>query len=116
MRRGRIIFSRNELHIAELTCRLTETFRERNKGLLGVDELLDGLWISPCNSIHMFFMRISLDVVYLDRLHRVCKLVSDVRPWQVSASLSAYSVLELAAGKILEFDLKVGDQLVWQDL
>lgn len=113
---GRVIFLRNEFTVAESVCRVTETFRERNKGLLGVDELFDGLWIDPCNSIHMFFMRISIDVVYLDKLHRVCKLVSEVKPWQVSASLSAHSVLELAAGKIIEFDLKKGDQLVWQDL
>ena len=116
MRCGRVIFLRDELLVAKSACRKTETFRERNKGLLGVAELHDGLWISPCNSIHMFFMQISLDIVYLDKWHRVCKLVSEIKPWQVSASISAHSVLELAAGKVSEFDLKVGDQLVWQDL
>ena len=37
-------------------------------GLMGKRELKDGagLYLKPCSSIHMFFMRIALDVVFVD--------------------------------------------------
>src|SRR4051812_41339929 len=62
----------------------------------------DGLQITPCSSIHMFFMRIPLDVVYMDRGGRVVKTVANLRPWRVSAARGAKSVLELPVGTIAE--------------
>ncbi len=45
------------------------TGAKRRKGLLGRDGLAagDGLWIAPCESVHTFFMRFPIDLVYLDR-------------------------------------------------
>jgi uncharacterized membrane protein (UPF0127 family) len=72
----------------------------RRKGLLGRDGLSagEGLWILPCEAVHTFCMRFPIDLVYLDRKHQVKKVRSDVRPWRLSACLSAHSVLELASG------------------
>ena len=74
----------------------------RRKGLLGRDGLAagEGLWIVPCESVHTFFMRFAIDLVYLDRKNRVRKVRSSVGPWRMSACLSAHSVLELPAGTI----------------
>jgi uncharacterized membrane protein (UPF0127 family) len=87
--------------------------RERRKGLLGRDNLAsrEGLWIVPCESIHTFFMKFSIDLVYLDRSMRVKKVRSDVPPWRLSACLTAYSVIELAAGSIKTSQTSPGDQL-----
>ena len=48
----------------------------RRKGLLGRHGLQpgDGLWISPCESVHTFFMKFPIDLVYLDRNHQVKKV------------------------------------------
>ena len=72
----------------------------RRKGLLGREGLLpgEGLWIAPCESVHTFFMRFPIDLVYLDRQNRIRKVRHSVGPWRVSGCFSAHSVLELPAG------------------
>ena len=89
---------------------------KRTKGLLGRDGLSsgEGLWIIPCESVHTFFMRFAIDLVYLDRKNKVKKVRSAVGPWRVSACLSAHSVLELPAGAILNTQTGVGDTLEFE--
>jgi uncharacterized protein len=85
----------------------------RRKGLLGRNNLPagEGMWIIPCESVHTFFMRFSIDLVYLDRALKVRKVRSNVPPWRLSACLSAHSVIELAPGTIQTTQTRVGDQL-----
>jgi len=87
--------------------------KSRRKGLLGRAGLSpgEGLWIVPCESVHTFFMRFPIDLVYLDRQKRIRKLRSDVGAWRLSACLSAHSVLELAAGSIRRTASEKGDML-----
>lgn len=89
------------------------TGNSRRKGLLGRNGLADGegLWIVPCESVHTFFMRFPIDLVYLDRQHRVRKVRSAVGPWRISACLSAHSVLELPAGVVAASRTQPGDVL-----
>lgn len=86
---------------------------KRNKGLLGRDglETGGGLWIVPCESVHTFFMRFPIDLVYLDRRNRVRKVRSAVGPWRMSACLSAHSILELPAGVVLSSQTQKGDMI-----
>ena len=86
---------------------------KRNKGLLGRSglETGGGLWITPCESVHTFFMRFPIDLVYLDRRNRVRKIRSAVGPWRVSACLSAHSIIELPAGVVLTTQTQKGDIL-----
>lgn len=95
---------------------LADRGRTRRKGLLGRARLGtgEGLWILPCSAIHTVGMRFPIDLLYLDRRHRVLKAVREVRPWRVSACMRAYSVLELASGSIKETGTKIGDVLVLQ--
>jgi uncharacterized protein len=90
---------------------LAGTGETRRKGLLGRESLLpgEGLWIAPCESVHTFFMRFAIDLVYLDKKHRVRKLKSAVGPWRVSACFTAHSVLELPAGTIEITETRCGD-------
>lgn len=85
----------------------------RRKGLLGRDDLPsgEGLWIVPCESVHTFWMKFPIDLVYLDRNKRVKKVRSGVSPWRLSACLSAHSVLEFASGTIHATQTKPGDSL-----
>ncbi len=98
-----------------LATRLTkaDTPETRKKGLLGRTSLPsgEGLWIVPCQSIHMFFMRFAIDLVYIDRKYHVRKVRSNVRPWRISACLTAHSVLELPAGAVRETGTQRGDVL-----
>jgi len=85
----------------------------RSKGLLGRTGLEPGhgLWIVPCESVHTFFMKFAIDLVYLDRRNKVRKVKSAVGPWRISACLSAHSVLELPAGTVQSTSTQSGDIL-----
>src|ERR1700691_5634943 len=84
---------------------------KRNKGLLGRKGLADGegLWITPCESVHTFFMQFPIDLVYLDRKNRVRKLCNSVPAWRISVCLSAHSILELPCGTIRNTMTQAGD-------
>lgn len=86
---------------------------KRSKGLLGRKGLGEGegLWIIPCEAVHTFFMRFPIDLIYLDRKHRVKKVRNSVPAWRVSGCLSAHSVLELPAGTVLVTKTEPGDQV-----
>lgn len=87
----------------------------RRKGLLGHDGLSpqEGLWIVPCEAIHTIGMRFAIDLVYLDRKNVVKKVRSNVRPWRMSACLSAHSILELASGTVQRTQTRPGDRLAF---
>jgi uncharacterized membrane protein (UPF0127 family) len=59
----------------------------------------------------MFFMKFAIDVVYVDRKNTVRKIVRNLKPWRVSACLSAHSVVELPVGVIDSSSTRKGDQL-----
>lgn len=96
------------------TCmEVADSAAKRNKGLLGREGLAPGggLWICPCEAVHTFWMRFPIDLVYLDRKKRIRKLRGELRPWRLSACLSAHSVLELPSGTIRETRTEPGDTL-----
>lgn len=71
-----------------------------------------GLLLASCPSVHTCFMRFALDVVYLDRQGIVTKLAPHLNPWRFSAGgKGAAHVLELAAGGIARFGIRVGERL-----
>jgi uncharacterized membrane protein (UPF0127 family) len=98
--------------------RLAKTFIERTVGLIGVYSMPKdfALWIQgsrfiPCNSIHTFFMRFAIDVVFVDRELKVKAIYRNVRPWRVTPVVKgAWSVLEFRGGA-LSSSIEVGDQL-----
>ncbi len=70
-----------------------------------------GLWIEPCNSIHMFFMKFAIDVLFLDSGGRVKRVLLALKPWRVSPIVfGARTVVELPAGTLADRAL-VGRQL-----
>ena len=92
---------------------VASTSKTRNKGLLGRDGLGagEGLWIVPCEAIHMFFMRFAIDAVFLDRSKRVTKIAHSLKPWRIAFSVRAHSVIELPAGVALATNTEPGDQI-----
>lgn len=86
----------------------------RMRGLLGRDGMPAGqaLWISPCNSIHTFFMKFSIDAVFVDNQLVVRKVIRDLSPWRLVLPVwNARSVFELAAGQATTDRVSEGDQL-----
>ena len=97
--------------------RTARGFWSRLVGLLGRSSLRAGeaLVLDPCNSVHTFFMRFPIDVVYVDRSRQVVKVVPDLKPFRVSGLLrSRSSVIELPSGTIANTGTAPGDQLVFE--
>ena len=90
-----------------------DTAGSRAVGLLGRKSMEPGeaLWIEPCSSIHTFFMRFPIDVLFLDEKCTVLRVVADMRPWRISPWIwKARSVLELRGGSLRD-SVKAGDVL-----
>ncbi|MBC7741874.1 MAG: DUF192 domain-containing protein [Bdellovibrionaceae bacterium] len=97
----------NKLNIAD-------TFFKRGWGLLGHKTLAtdEGLWINVGNNAHTFFMRFSIDCIFLDSKMEIKKILSAVRPFRfVGPYWKATSFIETAAGFAETKNLKVGDHL-----
>ena len=97
---------------------VADTSAKRRTGLLKHSRLEpgEGLWIAPCESVHTFFMKFPIDLVYLDKNKKVRKVRHGVPPWRLSACLTAHSVLELPAGAAGESQTQAGDQLAFDTL
>jgi uncharacterized protein len=97
---------------------IADTSGKRRVGLLKHERLEtgEGLWIVPCESVHTFFMKFPIDLVYLDRRHKVRKVRSAVPPWRLSGCLFAHSVLELPAGTVERSGTQTGDELLVEEL
>lgn len=94
-------------------------FLARGVGLLGREGFQPGagLWIHPCKSIHTFGMRFAIDAVFLDRRHRVVRVVGGLRPWRmVPLVWRAASVVEIPAGRAASVGIRPGDQLRFEVL
>lgn len=95
--------------------RVARSFLARGRGLMftsGLDPG-SGLLIDPCGSIHMFFMRYPLDVLYVDRDDRVVRAQSAIRQWRIGPlrSRGAKYVIELPVGTIARSHCEIGDKL-----
>jgi uncharacterized membrane protein (UPF0127 family) len=104
--------ARNGLVVAE---RLEPAFDSdtRRKGLMGRDGLAAGsaLVIAPSNSVHTFFMRFPIDIVFAGRDGRVLKIRPEVAPWRIAGALRGFAVIELPSGSARQADVRAGDLL-----
>jgi uncharacterized membrane protein (UPF0127 family) len=90
----------------------------RGVGLLGRASLAPdaGLLIVPCTSVHTWFMRFTIDVVYLTRDDVVVKATT-MPPFRFSlGGRGAKKVLELSKGAIERSGIRAGDRLAFQEV
>ena len=92
---------------------VADTFISRLVGLLNKKHLSmdEGLLLTNCSSIHCFFMKITIDVVYLSNDMEVL-YIETVKPWRIGKIVKKTAhVLELAEGA--GDKISVGDRLVF---
>lgn len=93
---------------------VADSFWSRSKGLLGRTELQQNsaLWIHRCNSIHTFFMKFTIDCVFVDKNLIVKSLNKNIPPWRLVPPVwGASSVIELSSGMIDQLQIQLGDEL-----
>ncbi len=91
---------------------VAEGFFLRLVGLLNRKKLNpgEGLILKPCNSIHTFLMRFTIDVLFVDKANSVLKIVPLLKPFHLTYIYpnSAF-VIELPAGVIKATSTQQGD-------
>lgn len=104
-------------HVVCDACAVADSFATRLRGLLGRRSLPagEGMLIRRESSVHTFFMRFAIDVVFLDADERVLRVDANVGPWRLKACRGARSVLELSAGQAAARGLTVGDVVELRD-
>jgi uncharacterized membrane protein (UPF0127 family) len=91
---------------------VADTFFKRIRGLLGEKEFPKGcaLILKPGNSIHTFFMRFPIDVLFMDKDNRVVKAISHLNPFCLTKIyFRATWVIELPADTIQATSTQKGD-------
>ena len=91
---------------------IADTFLKSLMGLMGKSCIKGGrgLWIKPCQSIHTFWMRFPIDVLFLDKHGVVVHLIESMKPFRVSRHISkARSVMELPVWSIKDSETQLGD-------
>jgi uncharacterized membrane protein (UPF0127 family) len=99
-------------------CSVADRMWPRMKGLLGRRSLPagEGVLIRPAPSVHTFFMRFAIDVVFLSRDGEVMKVAHAVQPWRIRSCRRAYAVLELSAGEAARRGFGIGERLVFREV
>ncbi len=95
---------------------MANTSATRRKGLLKHTGLEpgEGLWIAPCEGVHTFGMKFTIDVVFLNKNKKVVKTSPNMVKRRIAFSFRAYSVLELPAGTLALTGTVAGDQLEFE--
>ncbi|MCK8059957.1 MULTISPECIES: DUF192 domain-containing protein [unclassified Fusibacter] len=90
-----------------------ETFFTRLTGLMGRSTIDSGKFylLTPCSSIHTFFMKLSLDVVFVDETDQILALHRNIGKNKMLYHRGAKAVLEGRVGLIDEYHLKIGEQI-----
>jgi hypothetical protein len=93
---------------------IAKTAFKRMKGLLGRRDFAKGqaLILKPGNSVHTFFMRFPIDVLFVDRGNKIIAAENYLKPWRLTRIWwRAKFVIELPAGVLLESKTSAGDQI-----
>ena len=95
---------------------LANSYWSRFVGLMGRRELArgTGLVLQPGGGIHMWFMRIPLDVVHVDKRDRVTHVLRGILPWRFGPLLVGGKLaIELPVGAAAS--TQVGDEVVLEE-
>ncbi len=118
----KVVHVKNSQVLAD-KCVVAESFFNRLKGLLGTTSLKsgEGLLLRPCNDIHMWFMSIPIDVIFIRRestfdgcsFYRVTSCNKNLQPWRMMPLRDGFAseTLELPVGTIDRCHVYEGDVL-----
>ena len=90
--------------------KVADTFKMRLIGLMGREKLQDeGLLLTDCSSIHCFFMRTTIDAVYLS-MDMTVLYKETIKPWRLGKIVKkTRHVLELPENA--SQNIKIGDTI-----
>ncbi len=93
---------------------VADSFLVRLIGLMGQKQLPPerAMILSPCTSIHTFFMRFDIDVLFVDKDNKVIGVCVAMKPWRVSPVYwKSKFVVELPSGMIASTSTALSDEI-----
>lgn len=93
--------------------RIARSFWARLKGLLGTDSIdyEACLLFYRCSSVHNFFMKYTIGVIYLDKDDVVIDY-EVLKPWKIGKIIRRTNkIIECNVDKLQDLGLKIGDQV-----
>jgi uncharacterized protein len=111
----KLINKTNNIVICE-NVMVADTYFKRLKGLMFTKSLPEqnALHIVPCNEIHTFNMKYSIDVIYLDDKNSILAIDEDMKPGKIGKHVkNAVSVVELPSGKVKKLEVKIGQTVTF---
>ena len=96
------------------SCRVANTFVSRFLGLMGKSSVPEdeALVFPKCNSIHTFFMKIPIDVIFVSKTGKVIKVFPELNPWRLLLPIKgAAHAIELTSRGADRKNIQIGDQL-----
>ena len=115
MRRVRVVNRSRDQVLAD-RAELATSFWSRFWGLMGRRELPagGGLVLQPGGGIHMWFMRMPLDVLHIDKHDRVTHVLRGIKPWRFGPLfVGTKRAVELPIGAAAT--TQVGDEIIIED-
>lgn len=77
----------------------------------------EGLYLAPCQSIHMIGMSYAIDAIFVDKKGVVVGLVRNIQPLRISDFYwKAFGCLELPCGIIDATGTMIGDRLEFEEV
>ncbi len=106
---GQVIVNGDRVVVSR--CHVADRPLARLVGLLGTPRLEDGegVWITPCRSVHMVGMRYPVSCAFIDEAGRVRRIVDRLEPGWHGASARAHAVIEASVGAF--WQVREGDRL-----
>ncbi len=92
--------------------KMADTFFTRLVGLLNRNSLekSEALILAPSNCIHSFFMRFTIDVIFLDKAGKIIDALPSFKPFRLSPIyFNSRTTIELPESKIQATQTQPGD-------
>lgn len=107
------IINKSKDKVISQTAFIARSFFSRLLGLMFRKSIAEdeALVFYHAPSIHTFFMRFPIDIVFLDKNMRVMKIYPALKPWKLAICLHSLLTLEFPPHKVSQTTTKVGDIL-----
>jgi uncharacterized membrane protein (UPF0127 family) len=107
------IVEKNKQNIISQEGQVANTFFKRLVGLMFKKSIGPeyALIFYNATSIHTFFMRFPIDIIFLDKNNQIIRISQALKPWRMVFCSHSKVTIELPAHKTKENSSKVGDFL-----
>lgn len=109
------VYNSSKNNFIALNVKAAQNFFTRSFGLLLRKSLYkdEGLIIKPCCSVHTFFMKFNIDVLFINKQNQVIAIYENVKPYRIlPIHLNSFYVIELPSGSVSAKNVEKGDLIL----